>query len=96
MVDPKIAGVVWNLSGSGLRLLLLLLIVVAFRSRAMTAVCALMIAGELVVSGCSIAYLYSPWPTIPGQSCTARLDLPLGVMGAVLGLVLVLAIVRRR
>lgn len=95
MVDPKLSGLVWNLSGSALRLLLLLLIAISFQSAAMRLVCWLLIAGEMVTTACTAAYLIRPWLTVAGESCTARANLPLGVLGAVIGLALILSLVKK-
>lgn len=92
---PRIKGQVWNLSGSIYRLFLLSLILVAYRSTAMRFATLLMILFDLVIAGCTTGWLIYRWEIIPGQSCTERLSLPLGVLAVVLGLVLLLWITER-
>jgi hypothetical protein len=94
--DPKTAGYVWSLSGSAYRILLLSLLVVAIRSTAFRLVCGLLILFDTIATACTALYLLSPWPTVLGQSCTSRLNIPLGVIGAVSGLVLLLLILNRK
>ncbi len=94
--DPKIAGHVWTLSGSAYRLLLLSLLVVAVRSTTFRLVCGLLIIFDTVATACTALYLLNPWPTVPGQSCTSRLHMPLGMIGAVSGLALLISILRHK
>lgn len=91
---PAVRGQVWNVSGAGLRLVLLGFVAVAYPSRSMRAVCALLATFDVMVAGCGVAFLWRPWPIVPGQSCAAQLHLPLGVLGALAGLALMVAIVR--
>ncbi len=88
--SPNIKGQVWNLSGSFYRLFLLSLILVAYRSTAMRLATLLMILFDLVIAGCTTGWLIYRWEIIPGQGCTERLAIPLGVIGAALGLALLL------
>ena len=45
-------------------------------------VCALLACGQVLAAGCSLAWLWQPWPVLPGQGqCSAALDVPLGVIG---------------
>lgn len=94
LAEPKLMGHVWSLSGSLLRLLLIGLVAVAFRSKWIALVALFMAGEELIVLGCTTAFLVNPWIPIPGESCTARLNLPLGVLGAVLGLAILISLVR--
>ena len=87
---PNIKGQVWNLSGSFYRLFLLSLILIAYRSTAMRLATLLMILFDLVIASCTGAWLVYRWEIVPGQGCTERLHIPLGFIGAALGLVLLL------
>ncbi len=92
---PSIKGQVWNLSGSIYRLFLLLLVLIAYRSTAMRLVTLLLILFDLVISGCTGAYLVYRWEIVPGQGCTENLHIHLGVIGAGLGLALLLWITEK-
>jgi hypothetical protein len=94
--DPAVRGRVWNMTGAAFRVELLGLAWVAFPSLPMRTVCLLMASFDVVVIGCTGAYLIAPWPIVPGQSCTSTIQMPLGVAASGLGLVVLLSIVRRR
>lgn len=86
---------VWNASGAAYRVLLLCLVAVAYRSIAVAWVCLLLSVFDLMVAGCSTAFLYSPWPILPDQElCSTELNVPLGLVGAVTALGLLIFIVR--
>lgn len=86
---------VWNASGATYRVLLLGLVAVAYKSTPVRLVCLLLSGCDLMVAGCSIAYLIQPWQVSPDQElCSSRLNMPLGLVGAVLALGLVIYIVR--
>ncbi len=94
--DTRIAGHIWTLSGSAYRLFLLSLLVVAIRLTAFRLVCGLLIVFDTVATACTALYLLNPWTTVPGQSCTSRLNMPLGIIGAVSGLALLISILRHK
>lgn len=82
---------VWNASQALLVLVLLAMVVNAYRSAWTWAAAALLGAWQLLTAGCSLAYLWKPWPVEPGQEqCSAALNVPLGAIG---GWLLVLLIV---
>jgi hypothetical protein len=68
---------------------LLALVALAWQSFEVFAAAGLIAVYELQVAGCSIAYLFHPWPVRPGdEQCSALLGLPLGLIGALIGLYL--------
>lgn len=94
-LDREMVGQVWNASGAVLRIGTFLLLIVAYRTWEMVAVCCLLMTFDLMVAGCSLAFLYSPWVIDPSQeACSQRLHIPLGIVGALIGLLLLLAILR--
>lgn len=93
--DPDVLGQVWNLSTSVYRVGLLTLVALAYRSKVVLSVTALLSAFDLMVAGCSAMWLYEPWEVYPGQElCSTRFHFPLGLLGAVIALILVINIVR--
>lgn len=77
---------VWNLTGAVMRLFLLIVVANAFRSRAVIAAVVTLCMFELVVIGCTTAHFFIRWPIALGKSCTATLGLPLGLIGGLMGL----------
>jgi len=75
---------VWNACGAAVRAILLLLLVWRVRSWFVVAVAAWWLCEELMVAGCSIAYIISPWPIPKGQAqCSALLQFDIGKAGIV-------------
>lgn len=92
--DETIA-LIWNASGALYRVFLLALIAALCRSRPVTLVVLLLAVFDLMVAGCSALYILDPWPIAPGdERCSTRFNFPLGLMGAVIALALVVDIVR--
>lgn len=90
-------AMVWNISLGLWPVCLLMLVALLYRSRAVVCVCALLSVFGLMVAGCSLAYMLKPWPMMPGQErCSAALNYPLGLLGAVIALALVLSIIREK
>lgn len=86
---------VWNVSQALLVLFLLALVANAYRSAWTWTAAALVGAWQSLTVGCSLAYLFRPWPVQPGQEqCSAALNVPLGAIGAWLLLLLVAGAVR--
>lgn len=80
---PQLAADVWNASLGAFLLVLLLLVANAYRSRLVLPACGLLGAWALLQAGCSLAYMVAPWVVLPGQAqCSARLDMPLTIIGA--------------
>ena len=79
-------GDVWNASLGLLLLALLCLVALVHGSFEVAAVCALLGAFAALQAGCSIAYLIRPWH-VPegGETCSAALNVPLGLVGLVVG-----------
>lgn len=93
--DPDFVGQAWNVSTAVFRLLMLTLLWNAYRSnKNMQRVIWLLMTFDVIVASCSTAFILFPWPIIPGQSCTAPLQLPFGILGAVMALLLILDIVK--
>lgn len=88
---------VWQITQSLWQVGLLALLAALYRSWAVVAVCALLSCFALMVAGCELAYKLKPWPMNPGDElCSAGLNYPLGLLGAVIALVLVVAIIREK
>lgn len=97
MVPEQHLGAAWYISQSLWQVMLLALLACVYRSRAVVLVCALLACFSLMVVGCEAAYLVKPWPMNPGDElCSARLNYPLGLLGAVIALGLVLSIIREK
>lgn len=83
-VEPEWQADVWNASQGALALVLLAFVWTR-AGRMVRMACVLLACWAVLQSGCAIAYLASPWPVAPGQeTCSAKLDLPLGLLGLVL------------
>lgn len=94
--DRHIA-MVWNTAQGLWPVVLLALLAVAYPSWEMRAVCALLSVFGLMVAGCSLAFMIRPWPILPSdERCSAGLNYPLGLLGAVIALGLVMSIVREK
>lgn len=90
-------GAVWAVTQSLWQVGLLALLAALYRSWAVVAVCALLSCFALMVAGCELAYKLRPWPISPGDElCSAGLNYPLGLLGAVIALALVVAIIREK
>jgi hypothetical protein len=91
----ELMGTAWNITTSVLVILLLALLGLVLASPEIWLVAALLAVFKLVVITCDVWYAVAPWPVKPGQAlCSARLNLPLGVVGLFLGVVLAAAIYR--
>ncbi len=96
-VPSQYVGAAWYISQGLWQVVLLGLLAGLYRSRAVVAVCALLAGFSGMVAGCEAAYLVNPWPMNPGDElCSARLNYPLGLLGAVIALGLVLSIIREQ
>lgn len=85
----------WNAFGAFGRLCLLVAVVWRFRSLIVLLAALWWAAEELMVMGCSVAYIVSPWEVLPGEAqCSALLQFDLGRIGALALAVLLVASVR--
>jgi hypothetical protein len=72
----------FNALGAFARACLLLAVVWKLRSALAAFVAAWWVCEELMVAGCSVAYIVSPWEIEPGQAqCSALLQFDLGRIG---------------
>jgi hypothetical protein len=95
-VPPEHQADVWNVCQAMLILLLLALVVNAYRSGWVLASVALVGVWQAMTVGCSLAWLYQPWPISPGdEQCSARFGIPLGAVGLWLLLLLAAAMSQR-
>lgn len=79
---------VWNITGSAARLLLVVLVVLAYRSWAVSAPAAWWAVEELQVLGCGLLWMASPWPLDGEQGrCSDKLGLPMAAVGSALAAV---------
>ena len=89
VAPPAAQADLWNASKALLIMGLLGLVALAWHCIEVTAAVALLAVFELEVAGCSLAWLVHPWPVRAGEEqCSAALGLPLGLLGALLGLYL--------
>ena len=96
-VPAQYVSAAWYISQSLWQVVLLALVASLYRSRAVVLVCALLAVFSLMVAGCEAAFVIEPWPMNPGDElCSARLNYPLGLLGAVIALGLVMSIVREK
>ncbi len=97
IVPEQYVGATWYISQSLWQVMLLALLACVYRSRAVVLVCVLLSVFSLMVAGCEAAYIVKPWAINPGDElCSARLNYPLGLLGAVIALGLVLSIIREK
>ena len=74
----------WRAMGAIVRIILLCAVVWRMRSRLAHAVCAWWVAEELLVAGCAIGMMVSPWVVQPGDAqCSALARFDLGKIGLV-------------
>lgn len=96
-VPDELAGYAWNISASLLVVFLLAVIGIVFASVEVWAVCALLAMLKLMVVGCDVWYMVDPWPAKLGDDlCSARLNMPLGVVGLSLATLIGVTIYRGR
>lgn len=78
LAPVAIEGHAWNIGGAAARLVLLALVVLAWRSPLIDAPVAWFAAEEVQAIGCTAAYIINPWPMVPGQEkCSEALGIPL-------------------
>lgn len=86
---------VWNAAGGFARLCLVLALAWRVRGLPMLMTAAWWAAEEMMVVGCSLAYIVSPWLVEPGQAqCSALLQFDLGRAGILVMVFAMLATVR--
>lgn len=86
---PEAKAEVWNLGGAAGRLLLVVLVVLAYRSAPVTAAALWWAVEDLQVIGCGAWWMVAPWPMEAGENqCSALVGVPLSLAGLSLGAVL--------
>lgn len=86
---PADRAEVWNLGGASGRLLLVALVVLAYRSAPITAAALWWVVEDLQVVGCGVWWMVAPWPMEAGENqCSALVGVPLSLAGLSLGAVL--------
>lgn len=91
LFPPDKQAIVWNVSGSATRLLMLGVLCWIAWSRYVTLPALWFVAEEAMVIGCNAAYYINPWPRIPGESmCSSLISFDLGKVSAVAWLMLTL------
>lgn len=77
-------GHIWNISGAIFGAVVLFMLGASKRSLAVWIACAILIGHAAQVGGCSVAYLFDPWPVDAGDSlCSDGLAGPLAALGVV-------------
>lgn len=86
---PALRADIWNLGGALGRLLLLGLVVLAYRSAPVTAAALWWAIEDLQVLGCGAWWLVAPWTIEEGEAhCSSLIGVPLSLAGASLGALL--------
>lgn len=86
---PRLWAELWNIGGAVGRLLLLGLVVLAYRSAPVTAAALWWAVEDLQVIGCGAWWMVAPWPVEIGENqCSALVGVPLSLAGVSLGAVL--------
>lgn len=94
LYPADVAPQIWNVTGAAVRLGLLAALLWRARGVAL-AVGAWWAAEELLVIGCSVAYIVKPWEVPDGSAqCSSLLGYDLGKIGALVLAVLVVALLR--
>ena len=94
--SPDLAADVQNILAAVFILGLLVLFGLVFDSAEIWLVTALLGLLKASVVACNTWYVLAPWPVMPGAPlCSTRLDLPLGIVGLVLGMVLAAYLFRK-
>lgn len=88
-VPDEMQGLVNNICAAVFALLLLLLAAMVFPSWEIRVVAGLLGVFKAMVVACDTWYIVAPWIVKPGQAmCSARFNMPLGIIGLVLGVIL--------
>lgn len=87
LVPIEIQAEAWNIGGSLGRLVLLMLVVLAYRSAPVVAAALWWCFEDAQVVFCGLLWSIAPWPVDTGSRCSDRFGLPLGMIGASLGAV---------
>lgn len=84
-VPAHLQAEAWNMGGALGRLVLLALVVLAYRSVPVAAAALWWCAEDAQVVGCGLLWVLDPWPVDTGARCSDRFGLPLSLVGAALG-----------
>ncbi len=86
---------IWNACGAFARLVLVMALAWRIRSRLVLFAALWWACEELMVAGCSIAYIVSPWKVEPGEAqCSALFQLDIGRIGIFVAVFILSAIVK--
>jgi hypothetical protein len=99
LVPAEHAAQVWNACGAVVRAALLAWVVCRIAHPLVLAVAAWWLAEEVMVAGCSVAYIVRPWTVLAGQAqCSSLFGLDIGTMGAlaIMGLIGCIAVMSSR
>lgn len=94
-VPEHLQAEAWNMGSALGRLVLLALVVLAYRSLAVTAAALWWCFEDAQVVGCGLLWMIEPWPVDTGSRCSDRFGLPLGLVGLSLGAVAALVVFRQ-
>lgn len=88
---------VWNTTGAILIVVLALLVLNAYRSLWVAMTCIMIATYSTRVAWCSISWMLSPWPIVPGEElCSDRLGAFMTTLGALALLAVGLLMLDRR
>ena len=94
-VPEALQAEAWNMGSALGRLLLLALVVLAYRSWAVTAAALWWCFEDAQVVGCGLLWMVEPWPVDSGSRCSDRFGLPLGLIGLSFGALAALVVFRQ-
>ena len=93
--SAQFEGHAWNASQALLTFAAIALVASAYRTKDVLLSCGLLAVWQIMTVGCSIAYMVKPFATEPGKaSCSAALDLPVGLLSCALALLLLAHLLR--
>lgn len=81
MVPLELQADTWNMGSSLGRLILLALVVLAYRSPPVTAAAMWWCFEDAQVVACGLLWMVSPWPVDTGSRCSDRFGIPLNLVG---------------
>lgn len=78
LAPVEIEGHAWSIGGAASKLVLLALVMLAWRSPLVDLPASWLAAEEAQAIGCTVAYIVKPWPMVTGEEkCSAALGFPL-------------------
>lgn len=97
IVPWPIRGHAFTITGHMALAVVLCLLMLAYRSRAIIVVGLLALGYVGQVAGCNALWLYEPWPVTPdGELCSDKVGWPMGLLGAYAAVTVLAWLMRHR